>query len=230
MSQSDAADTKNHQPPFSDEVRAEVANAIQYTNIKAQWAEQLEAIELACFPSADPADLLSAEEYVKYCARFSQGGFVALHGSRPVGMSLGIRVDFDFSNTQHSMADVCGEDGSNKHDPQGSWYYGTDIAVDPDYRRMGIGQRFYQLRKSLVEDLGLKGIVAGGVIPGYSDHKTSMSADAYITKVSRGKLYDPTLSFQIENGFEALGAIANYIRDPAVDNNACLIVWRNQQL
>ena len=57
-----------------------------------------------------------------------------------------------------------------------------------------------------------------------------MSADEYVDKVRAGELYDPTLSFQIENGFEAICAIPNYMDDPAVGDNAVLIVWRNPDL
>ncbi|MBT4303463.1 MAG: GNAT family N-acetyltransferase, partial [Actinobacteria bacterium] len=38
---------------------------------------------------------------------------------------------------------------------------------------------------------------------------------------------DPTLSFQIANGFQARGAIPDYLDDPTVGNNAVLIVWEN---
>jgi hypothetical protein len=75
--------------------------------------------------------------------------------------------------------------------------------------------------------LNLAGIVAGGVIPGYAEHKHVMSADDYIAKVRAGELYDRTLTFQIENGFEAVCGLANYMADPEVDSWACLIVWRN---
>ena len=72
------------------------------------------------------------------------------------------------------------------------------------------------------------GIVAGGVIPGFAEHKHAMTADEYIDAVRSGHLYDPTLTFQIENGFEALCGLANYMTDPAVDSWASLIVWHNQ--
>ena len=68
---------------------------------------------------------------------------------------------------------------------------------------------------------------AGGVIPGYAGHKHEMSAAAYVAKVAAGELYDATLSFQIESGFEARGVLENYLPDPAVDNWACFIVWHN---
>ena len=54
-----------------------------------------------------------------------------------------------------------------------------------------------------------------------------MTADEYIAEVRAGRLYDRTLSFQLENGFEAPCALANYIADPAVDSWAALIVWHN---
>ena len=56
-----------------------------------------------------------------------------------------------------------------------------------------------------------------------------MSADEYIDKVVAGELYDATLSFQLENGFRAMGAIPNYLSDPSVGDNAVLIVWDNPE-
>jgi hypothetical protein len=35
------------------------------------------------------------------------------------------------------------------------------------------------------------------------------------------------LTFQIENGFEVRGVLANYLDEPALDNHAALIVWEN---
>ncbi|MEE2630797.1 MAG: GNAT family N-acetyltransferase, partial [Actinomycetota bacterium] len=158
---------------------------------------------------------------------FPEGGFVALDGDRPVGMGVGILIDFDFDEPNHCLDDLVGEHSCGNHRADADWYYGVTIAVDPGYRRLGIGQQLYVRRKELVRRLGKAGIVAGGVIPGYADHMDAMSADEYVDEVKAGRLYDPTLSFQLENGFEALGAIPDYMEDPAVGGNAVLIVWRN---
>jgi hypothetical protein len=72
-----------------------------------------------------------------------------------------------------------------------------------------------------------RGIIAGGHIPGYADHKHELSAAEYVEKVVSGELYDATLSFQLENGFEARGVLENYIEDEATDGWAALIVWEN---
>ena len=198
-----------------------------YTQILPEWAEALEHIEHSSFPTADRADLYNAKELRALADDFPEGGVVVLDGDTPVAMGLGIRIDFDFSRTQHSIGDLTGADGGSGHVADGSWYYGTSIAVLPQYRRQGIGRRLYDMRKQICRDLDLAGIVAGGVIPGYAAHIGDMSADAYVDKVAAGDLYDATLTMQLSNGFEARGVIADYIRDPAVGNWASLIVWNN---
>ena len=200
---------------------------LRYLPIEPRWADELEQVELTCFPTAEPADLYNADTLSDICETFPEGGFAVLDGDRPVAMGLGIRVDFDFDHYQHSLSEIVGDHGHEGHEPNGDWYYGTTITVLPEYRRHGIGRRLYELRKDVCRRLNLKGIVAGGVIPGYADHKHQMTAAEYVEKVSAGELYDRTLSFQIENGFEARGVIADYLRDPAVDNWASLIVWEN---
>ena len=200
---------------------------LTYTRIQAEWAEALEHIEHTSFPTADRSDLYSADELRSLATDFPEGCVVVLDGDTPVAMGLGIRVHFNFSHTQHSIRDLVGTDGGSGHVPDGAWYYGTSIAVLPAYRRLGIGRRLYDMRKQICRDLNLAGFVAGGVIPGYADHKGEMSAADYVAKVSAGELYDATLTMQIANGFEARGVIADYITDPAVDNWASLIVWNN---
>ncbi|MCP3857625.1 MAG: Lrp/AsnC family transcriptional regulator [Actinomycetia bacterium] len=87
--------------------------------------------------------------------------------------------------------------------------------MSPSYRRRGIGRELYDLRQQICDELGLAGIVAGRVIPGFAEHKHMMSSDDYIAEVRAGRLYDSTLTFQPENGFKALCALANYVTDPA---------------
>jgi GNAT superfamily N-acetyltransferase len=127
------------------------------------------------------------------------------------------------------MDDVVGPLGVERHDPEGDWYYGIDIAVDEDYRGRGIAKKLYQLRKQVVIDHNKRGIIAGGVIPGYADHKHTMTAAEYVDAVARGDLRDPTLSVQISNGFEVVGVIADYVHDESTDNWASFIVGKNPE-
>jgi len=203
-------------------------SGLRYAHIRPEWASELAALELASYPTADPVDLYDEPGLRVLAMDFAEGCFAAFDNDQLAAMGLGIRVSFDLDNPQHQISEIVPNDhASSGHVADGDWYYGTGISTHPTYRRRGIGSELYGLRKQVCQRFNLKGIVAGGVIPGYADHKHSMSADEYVAEVRAGRLYDRTLSFQLENGFEAPCALADYIADPAVDNWAALIVWHN---
>lgn len=192
-------------------------------------AEELERIEHLCFPMANRDDLLSAEDIRAYAEVFPEGYFVALIEGRPVGQGAGIYLDFNFDDPQHTIAEITGEHQCGNHDPDGAWYYGTDISVHPDFRGRGIGGKLYEARKDLVRREGRRGIIAGGSLPGYFHYKDEMTAAEYVEKVVAGELTDPTLSFQLANGFEVRGMLENYLEDEADDGWAALIVWESDR-
>ncbi len=208
-------------------------SGLQYVRIEPHMCAKLEELELIGFPTADPADLYDEKELLILAEDFPQGSAVGFDGhdrDNPVAVGLGVRTTFDFDHPQHNLKDFFDDAPTESgDDPDGPWYYGTDIVVSPDYRRRGIGQELYDLRKQICRDLNLAGIVAGGVIPGFANHKHEMDADTYVAKVVAGELYDPTLTFQLENGFEAPCALHDYIADPEVDSAASLIVWHNPE-
>jgi GNAT superfamily N-acetyltransferase len=197
-----------------------------FQNMQPEHVERAAEMELVCFPTADPDDLLDADDLLGHIRHFPEGIFVVLDGDRVVGMGAGLLVDYDFSDLQHTLKSVCGPQGAN-HRPEAAWYYGTDISVHPDYRGRGIGRRLYQLRKGVVQRLDKRGIIAGGHLPGFRDHKHAMSPDEYVKKVVARELFDPTLSMQLKNGFEVLGVIHDYIADPSIDNCSAFIRWNN---
>jgi GNAT superfamily N-acetyltransferase len=191
-------------------------------------AEDLERIELLSFPMANPDDLLSADDIRAYAEVFPEGYFVAMLDGVPVGQGAGIYLDFDFDQPQHTIAGITGDHQCGNHDPGGEWYYGTDMSVHPDHRGHGIGKLLYEARKRLVVENGKRGIIAGGALPGFFEHKRDMSAAEYVDRVVRGDLTDPTLSFQLSQGFEVRGLLENYLEDEADDGWAALIVWENR--
>ena len=205
-----------------------IVNEVTIVNLEAGMAPALEQIELTCFPMANPDDLLSEADIRAYAETFPDGYFVAMVDGKPVGMGAGIYLDFDFSNPQHTIAEITGDHQCENHDPDGEWYYGTDMTVLPEYRGRGIGKMLYEVRKALVRDAGKRGIIAGGALPGYFDHKGEMSIHEYVEKVVSGELTDPTLTFQMSQGFEVRGMLENYIEDESDDGWAALIVWENE--
>ncbi len=202
---------------------------LRYVNLTPEYAAECEKLELLSFPDTEPADLIDEEGFRAYASTFPEGFFLCLDGDRLVGQGAGIFLDFDFDHPQHSIAEITGEHQCGNHDPNGDWYYGTDIVVSPDYRRRGIGKQLYSLRKDVVRRYNKKGIIAGGHIVGFADHKHEMSAVEYVDKVSKRELYDSTLTFQLDNGFETRGVLADYLDEPALDNYAALIVWESPE-
>ena len=196
-------------------------------NLSADRVEQCAALELAAFPHANPEDLLDVEAMRAYSRTFPEGFFVVLDGDQVAGQGAGIFLDFDFDHPQHTIAGITGEYQCANHDPDGDWYYGTDIVVHPQYRRRGIGKWLYEVRKDLVRRHNKRGIIAGGYMAGYEDHMGEMASGEYLRKVADGELYDPTLTFQIENGFRLVTVLHNYIRDKVTNGDSALIVWDN---
>ncbi len=204
-----------------------VTNGLRVVNLTADLAAQCAALELAVFPHANPEDLLNEEDIKIYSQVFPEGFFVILDGDRVAGQGAGIFLDFDFDHPQHTIAGITGEHQCANHNPAGDWYYGTDMAVHPDYRRRGIGKQLYELRKDLVRRHNKRGIIAGGHMPGYSRYKEEMDTETYLGKVAVGEFYDPTLTFQMENGFRIVTILRQYIRDEMTNGDSALIVWDN---
>lgn len=201
--------------------------SVEIVDLDASMADELEEIEHLSFPMANRDDLLSADDIRAYAEVFPAGYFVARIGDRLVGQGAGIYLDFDFDDPQHTLAGITGEHQCGNHDPSGDWYYGTDISVRPDFRRRGIGRLLYEARKGLVRRDGKKGIIAGASLPGYYHYKETMSAAEYVAKVVEGEMTDPTLTFQLSNGFEVRGMLEGYLDDEADDGWAALIVWED---
>ena len=202
-----------------------------------EHAAALERLQVVCFPYLSEQERMKQEHFLAHQTVFPEGEFVAITDRSPagaplaeevvIGLGSGFLTRFDIEHPDHSFIDVIAGGTYANHDPDGDWYYGADMSVHPDYRGKGIGTALYRARQDLCRRLGLRGIVAGGALPGYAAHSASMSVEEYVSKVAAGELRDPTLSFQIANGFEALGIIEGYMTDPATNDAASLIVWYN---
>lgn len=200
-------------------------------NTRPEFAPALAALQRACFPTLGEQELMREEHFLKHCEIFPEGEFVALAGARAseqvVGLGSGFFVDFDFEHADHTFAEIIDNGHYSRHNSDGDYYYGADISVHPDYRGRGIGRRLYEARKDLVVRTNRRGIVAGGVLPGYPAHRNRLSIHDYVAQVVAGTLHDPTLSMQLRNGFTVEGMLENYIDDANSDNWATLILWRN---
>jgi GNAT superfamily N-acetyltransferase len=213
---------------------------IRIEQARPEHAAALAELQRLVFPNLADSDLMTADDFREHQRVFPQGEFVAVTAEAPdgsplghervVGLGSGFLTDFDFDHADHTFSEMIAGGTYAGHDPDGDWYYGADISVHADYRRLGIGALLYEARKDLVRRLGRRGIVAGGQLPGYPAHRERLSVPQYVAAVVAGELRDPTLSFQLDSGFEVAGLIEGYMEDEYTDDWATLIVWHNPDI
>ncbi len=201
-----------------------LSNGIRICSTRPEHAAGLEKLQILCFPTLEDEERFKQAHYLKHIELFPEGQFVALDGSKVVGMTSTIRLSFDFDHTDHTFADIIQGGWLTSHEPDGRWLYGADIGTHPDYRGRGIARGLYAARQDAVRRLGLEGQVTVGMLRGYGALKEEMSAEAYYESLLRGERNDPTISAQLKIGFEPRGLMPNYLNDPVCDNAGVLLV------
>ncbi|MFW6051528.1 MAG: GNAT family N-acetyltransferase [Myxococcota bacterium] len=165
---------------------------------------------------------------------FPEGQLVAVDedtGGEVVGMAASLIVNWDDYDHLDSYVDMTEEGTFANHDPNGRTLYGAEVMVDPRRRRQGIGAKIYEARRELAQRLGLLRIRAGARLPGYRKHAGEMTAEEYVLRVVRGELDDPTLSFQLRQGFHVLAVVPGYQHaDRQSRGYAALIEWLNPEV
>ena len=162
-------------------------------------------------------------------AAFPDGQFVVEYADEIVGYAAGFRIDEKTAMAPHTWTQITGGGYAARHDPVGDWFYGMEVCVDPDRRRLRIGQRLYDARRDLCEAQNLRGIVFGGRMPGLARRKAAYpDAREYLDAVTARKLNDPVIGFHMRGGFEPIGVLENYLSsDTASMGHAAHMVWRN---
>lgn len=174
------------------------------------------------------------EQLASHLRVFPEGQFVAIEEGkgRVVGMAASLIIlwgDYDISMSWRDFTD--GGYFTN-HDPvNGRTLYGAEVMVRPGRQGKGIGKKIYQARRELVESLELLRIRAGARLRGYHRFADRMSAEDYVIKVVHGEVGDPTLSFQLRQGFQVLAVVHQYLRhDPESLGYAAVIEWINNKV
>lgn len=202
---------------------------IEITNTRPEHLAALAEHQRICFPTLQPYEWMTEEHFASHLRLFPAGQHVALDGGRLVGQSSTFRISGARALSQHQYMDILGQSYFTNHDPAGEWLYGADMSVHPDYRGRKISKLLYDARKALCRQLNLRGIVAGGMIPGYKDYRDQISVEEYAGAVAAGELTDPTLTPQLRAGFQLRGILYNYIDAGELGNDSTLIVWENPE-
>jgi predicted amidohydrolase/GNAT superfamily N-acetyltransferase len=159
---------------------------------------------------------------------FPEGQLCLTKDGKVVGCALSIIVDYTKYGDKHTYDEITGDETFKTHNPKGDVLYGIEVFVHPEHRGLRLGRRLYDARKELCESLNLKSIIAGGRIPNYQDHAHELTPREYIDKVKMREVFDPTLSFQLANGFQVRRILKNYWPEDTESREfATLLEWQN---
>lgn len=159
---------------------------------------------------------------------FPEGQICVLVDGEVAACALSLIVDYSKHGDNHTYLGITGGYNFDTHDPDGDVLYGIDLFVHPEYRGLRLGRRLYDARKELCEHLNLRAIITGGRIPGYGKHSDTLSPREYARKVRRKELYDPVLTFQLNNEFHVKKVLNGYLRgDTQSREYATLLEWIN---
>ncbi|MFP4509275.1 MAG: GNAT family N-acetyltransferase [Spirochaetota bacterium] len=164
---------------------------------------------------------------------FPEGQIVAVDANtgRLLGAAMSLIVTWDDYEITDDYEDFTDKGMFTNHDPAGRTLYGAEVFVHPDARGQGIGRLLYSARRVLCSKLGLLRIRAGARLPGYESWSDRLNVYDYVMEVIRGRIYDPTLSFQLRNDFNVIQIVSGYLAPDAQSANyAALIEWINTEM
>lgn len=213
-------------------MRSHSSSSLPVVVRNTQPADFPQIIELTkrVYPTAQP---WSAELLASHLRMFPQGQFVAVEQGtgKVAGMAASLIVTWDDYDMHVNWMDITASGTFTNHDPTGRTLYGAEVMVDPDMQGRGVGKKIYEARRNLCRQLRLLRIRAGARLRGYSQYASQMSAEEYVLKVIRKEIGDPTLTFQLRQGFRVLAVVKGYLpTDPDSMGYAAVIEWLNHHV
>lgn len=210
---------------------SEAQSEIVIRNTRPEDFAQITEISRAIYPYSPP---WRHEQLSSHHSLFPEGQFVAVDSSSHavVGMLACLIVLWDDYDIRNNWRDFTDGGMFTNHDPEhGRTLYGAEVMVRPDMQGRGIGKKLYAARRRLAEHLRLLRIRAGARLANYYVYADHMTAEEYAIHVVRRELGDPTLSFQLKQGFRVIAVVSGYLpHDPHSLGYAAVIEWINQSL
>jgi GNAT superfamily N-acetyltransferase len=176
-------------------------------------------------------NIWKTEELESHLEIFPEGQFIAVEPDGTiVGSASTLIVSLDPEYNEHTWIDITANGMFTNHSYDGDSLYGADISSHPKYRHEGIGSMLYNARKELAIKVNVRRMIAGGRLFNYCEYADKMSALEYAEKVIRRELRDPVLSFELDNGFNFIKILPDYLDDVRSLNYASFIEWLNPKI
>ena len=159
-------------------------------------------------------NIWKTEELESHLEIFPEGQFITVEPDGTiVGSASTLIVSLDPEYKEHTWIDITANGMFTNHSYYGDSLYGADISSHPKYRHEGIGTMLYDARKELAIKMNVRRMIAGGRLFNYCEYADKMSALEYAEKVIRRELRDPVLSFELDNGFNFIKILPDYLDD-----------------
>jgi len=188
------------------------------------------ALQRFAFPPPFPEDQLwGADHLTRHIELFPEGQFVMVVDGLVVGSCSNTLISEERWQAHEDWSGLVGGPFLDAFDAKGSTLYGLDISVHPEYRRLGLGRRFYEARFQFVRERGLTRYGTGCRLPDYrafADARPDVDVHAYGALVHDGKATDRTLTPLLRYGLTFLEVVEDYMQDDESANAAALLEWR----
>lgn len=169
------------------------------------------------------------EQVLGHLNHFPIGQFIAEYEGKVIGYCSSIILPKEKALGKHCWREITGNGYGSTHNPKGTYLYGVDIFVDPKFRKMRVGSRFYKARQKLCKKLNLEGIVFAGRMPLFRKKQSMVKTpEEYLQAILDKKIHDPVVNFQMRQGFEILQIIKDYLpHDTDSLGYAVQMIWHN---
>lgn len=192
---------------------------------------QIQELCKKVYPFSKPWSIEQLESHRSY---FPDGQWIVVDRktNRVVGLAFSLIISWDDYSPQDNWQDFTSAGYFHNHNPRkGKTLYGAEVMVDPELQGQGIGKMLYVARKEIVKKYKLKRIRAGARLRGYSKFKSKLDPATYVKEVAEGRIFDPTLSFQLNQGYKVIDVAPNYLfNDPESLGYAAVIEWLNPEM
>jgi GNAT superfamily N-acetyltransferase len=184
-------------------------------NLRYEDIPEVVDLQPIVFPPPFSPDLLwKPSDLEKHLSVFPEGQFVA---------TLGQKIIASCSNTRlvRYDKDLKWEDAITGFESDGTILFGLDISVHPDYRGLGIGRAFYNLRKRLVTGYYM-------TVCRVPDFHLSpqLTAQEYVNKVINSELTDRTLTPFLRYEMKVVDILRGHMIDPESRDTSVVLEWR----
>lgn len=205
--------------------------AIKIIHPRPEHFREIQELCKRVYPFSKPWSIEQLESHRSF---FPDGQLIAIEieSNKIVGLAFSLIISWDDYSPNDSWVDFTSAGFFHNHSPKkGKTLYGAEIMVDPEMQGRGVGKLLYTERQKIAKKYRMKRIRAGARLRGYVKFKDKLSPQEYVRAVIQKKIFDPTLSFQLAQGFQVLDVAKNYLlHDPESLGYAAVIEWLNPEV